>query len=1037
VYCKGCGQRTDDRERVCGACGTLLPQPCPNCQVRNDPEARFCTGCGSSRETPAGERKHVTVLFADLEGATAMIAGIDPEDAHETIDPALRTMRSVVRGYGGSVNRVAGDGIMALFGAPRALEDHAVQACYAALALTEEIPRVTGDLLRVRVGLHSGDVLVRGIENDFATDYDAVGETPHVAHRMETLAPSNGACASAATIRLAEGWVQARSLGRIRVRGLRERLEVFELLGRARVASTLDARATRGLTRFVGRAEEMALLQRTLEQVERGKGAAVAISGEAGIGKSRLTRELCERAAARGWRTVVEGGLSDGQATSYRPLGRLLRAWLQVDEHQSQQEVRASLRRHVDAIGAVFDRHLAGLQSLLDLPVDDPAWADLDPAQRQAEIIDALAALVLLSASGTPHLVVLEDLQRADEETRVALATLAERVADASVLLLVTERVEAGSGLWQAPGLHRIPLAPLVERDERRILDLLLGPDASLDPLKSVLAERTGGNPLYLEESVRDLIDAGLLAGEGGAFRFLGRLQTLRIPGSVKDVIASRIDRLQARLIPPLQTAAVVGRRFTRDVLSALLEEGGEGLAAALAELEERGFVHPVGDGDDPAWAFRHALIQEVAYQGLLRHRRRELHARVVGVIEGLHPDRLVEHVDELAEHALAGQLWDRAARYRLMSCKAAIERSASRQAVATFDRALETFDQMPRDQTIAKASIDLRAVVLNALLPLGDHERLLRNLREAEQLAESIGDLRRLGLVQSNLGMTLWLSGQNAAALEMTQKALAIATRLGNEALALGTMFNLGMIHHALGEYRQAIEVHAEILPALTGARESQRMNWGGYPGVFVRTFLAQSCLELGRTDEAADYVAYGSALADRFRHPYSQAMIRSIEGQLLLARDRPTEAIAMLDETLALCLAKEIHTMRPLIAARLAMAWLRIGEVRRPGEILAPVLEPEVFRRSGVYIWADLFLAAAETHLAAGATDEAVRYTRDAEILCRRNGALGQLAYSLELLGRIDRDREDAATATREAAEIARRLGMLPLLQRLGADG
>jgi tetratricopeptide (TPR) repeat protein len=770
-----------------------------------------------------------------------------------------------------------------------------------------------------------------------------------------------------------------------------------------------------------------------LEAAAAGNGRVVQIVGDAGIGKSRLTHEFAELARTRGWRVVIERGLAMDQVTSYRPLGRLVRNWMGIGEQQTQAGVRERLLSFVESLGTDERRaHVPALQSLLDVPVDDPEWRQLDPPQRRVRIVGALVALALRSAAVAPTLLLVEDLHSADEETLSALATLAARIGGAAVMLLVTNRPEMEEA-WNAADVVRIAVRPLGEPEQRKILDSLLGCSPSLEAAKEFLCERAGGNPLYLEESVRDLIDAGVIARSNDNFSLARPIRNVRIPGSITGVIGQRIDRLNAEDKSTLQTAAVIGRHFSLPILAELQGEVRETVAGRLDLLEQRGFIAH-GQNGEPSFTFKHALTQEVAYQGLLRTTRRKLHANVVGVIERFHGDRLAEYVDALAEHAFAGRLWKQAVSYRVSSCKSAIERSASREAVAAFDRALEMFEQMPEDGAKLKAAIDLRAVVLNALLPLGDHARMVRTLREAEQLAQSIGDERRLGVVQSNLAMGLWLSGENDQALELAERAAALADRLGNEALALGARFNIGIILHAQGRYEQAVAVHTRLLPHLVD-RERERMNWGGYPGVFVRTYLAQSCLELGRFAAAGEYVAYASSLADRFNHPYSQAMIRAIAGQLLLAQERPQDAIALLDATVTLCREHEIFTMWPLIAARLAAGFVRVGHIQPAREALEPVLAPATYQRSGVYIWGELFLAAGETELADGAPDKAAGFAQQAEALCRKNGAIGQLAHALELLARVEemQGRGEPPRRRAEALALARMLGMQPLVARL----
>jgi class 3 adenylate cyclase/tetratricopeptide (TPR) repeat protein len=1043
ISCPACGFRGTEGSATCGTCGAALPARmvrCERCGIPNDASAHFCANCGLLRSSPREERKYVTVLFADIEDSTAMVAEADPEDAAEQIQPAVTAMREAVRRHHGTVNRVAGDGIMALFGAPLAYEDHAVRACSAALEIVRDVTRRTDGAVKVRVGMHSGEVLLRGVENDFATDYDAYGGTPHVARRLERLAAPNSVRLSAQTLRLVEGHVQVRSLGRIDLRGLRDPVEVFELLGRDAGQSRFAVRFARGLTEFVGREREMAMLLAELERAGRGECRVVEIAGEAGIGKSRLVHELVVRAREKGWEVLSGAAEAQDRIGSHRPLGRLLRAWLEVGERESQGEVQAQLERTAGRLlgPGGLEVHLAALQSLLDLPIADERWWRLDPPERRDAIGRALAALAMRYTERGPHLLIVDDGHWADEETLRTLGALARELHDAPLVLIVTARSEPHAA-GRMPQASRMVLSALPVEAQQQMLVSMIGRGGALDALRESLFDRSGGNPLFLEEFVRGLIDAGTLRGSPGAFALEGGVGGLDVPASLYGVIGARIDRLDPALKSRLQTAAVVGRQFSVRILAALGD--AYSLRDDLDALERLGFVaRPPGVGD-VRYAFRHALIQHVAYLALPRAVRAEVHARIVGVIEDLYADRIAEYVEELAEHALAGRLWGLAARYRLKSCVAAIERSASREAVAIFERALETFAQMPPDEAAQRAAIDLRLAVVNALMPLGDHARLLETVREAQRLAESHGDERRVGVCCAHLGTALWLSAENEQALASGVRGSELGQRLRNQALYLGSRFATGMAYHGLGQYRRAIETHGEMLRAFTGKMETVRSGWSGYPVIFARTYIGHSHLELGELEPARELIVSGSELADRFAHPYSQAMIRWAYGQLLLWTQRTDEAIALLGRTLELCLQHDVLTMYTGIAAQFAAAYLQRGDAELALSVLQPVLDPKVYHRSGKFLWVELFLAAASAHLLRGDLAHAEPFAREAEQLCRVAQARGQLAYALEVRAQLAAARGDAAgreqarAHQREALDLTEQLGMRLLRERLAA--
>ena len=378
-----------------------------------------------SRATLEGERKQVTVLFADLKGSTELIEGLDPEEARKLLDPALHIMMDAVHRYEGTVNQVLGDGIMALFGAPVAHEDHAIRTCYAALAMqaamrryAEEVRRSHGLEMQARVGLHSGEVVVRSIGNDLHMDYSAVGQTTHLAARMEQLATPGSIRLTAATLRLAEGLVQVNPLGQFPVRGLTDPVEVFELVGASAIRRRLQASAARGLTRFVGRQQELAALQQALERAGMGHGQVVAVVGEAGVGKSRLVYEFVHSHHTPGWLVLESASVSYGKATPYFPVIDVLKRYSHVEEHDDTRTIRAKVTGQVLTLDAALQDIVPALLSLLDVLPEDSPFVQLDPPQRRQRTLDALKRVLLRESQVHPLLLVFEDLPWIDSETQ-------------------------------------------------------------------------------------------------------------------------------------------------------------------------------------------------------------------------------------------------------------------------------------------------------------------------------------------------------------------------------------------------------------------------------------------------------------------------------------------------------------------------------------------------------------------------------------------------------------------------------------------
>src|SRR5215475_6581800 len=552
-----------------------------------------------SRSAMEGERKQVTVLFADLKGSMELLADRDPEEARHILDPVLERLMAAVHRYEGTVNQVMGDGIMALFGAPLAHEDHAVRACYAALAMQEairhysaEVRRAHGVEVQIRVGLHSGEVVVRAIGNDLHMDYSAIGQTTHLAARMEQLATPGSIRLTAETLRLAEGLVQVTALGPVPVKGLAEPVEVFELVGASGLRRRLQVATARGLTRFVGRQAELAVLHQALAQAEAGHGQVVAMVGEAGVGKSRLVYECLHSHRTQGWLVLESASVSYGKATPYFPVIDLLKRYCSIDDGDEARTMRAKVTGQILTLDETLQDTLPPLLALLDALPDDSPFGHLDPSQRRQRTLEALRHVLLRESQVQPLLLVCEDLHWIDSETQVLLDRLIESLPTAQLLLLVNYRPEYQHGWGSKMYYTEVRLDPLPPASAEAFLQALLGDDPSLAPLKQLLIARTQGNPFFLEESVRTLVETAVLGGERGAYRLAQPLESLQVPATVQAVLAARIDRLPSEEKRLLQTAAVIGTDVPWPLLQAIAELPEDALHRGVTHLQAAEFLY-------------------------------------------------------------------------------------------------------------------------------------------------------------------------------------------------------------------------------------------------------------------------------------------------------------------------------------------------------------------------------------------------------------------------------------------------------------
>jgi len=627
-----------------------------------------------------------------------LLADRDPEEARKLLDPVLERMMEGVHHYEGTVNQVMGDGIMALFGAPIGHEDHAVRACYAALRMqrrvtlyADEIQRGGGTPVQIRVGLNSGEVVVRAIGSDLHMDYTAVGQTTHLAARMEQMAKPGSALVTGETLKLAEGHVQVRSLGAVPIKGLETPTAVYELIGIGPVRSRLQAAAARGLTRFVGREGELQQLTQALEQTTRGDGQVVAVVGEAGVGKSRLVWEFTRSHRIHGWLVLESGSVSYGKATPYLPVVDLLKAYFKIQERDDQREIRERVAGKLLVLDHALEPLLTPLLALLEVPVEEAAWGTLDPLQRRQRTLDAIKRLLLRESQVQPLLLLFEDLHWIDAETQALLDSLIERLPTARVLLLVNYRPEYQHAWGGKTYYRQLRIDPLPPQSAEELLTALLGEERTLEPLTRALIAQTEGNPFFLEESVRTLVETGALAGERGAYRLMRPLPAIQVPATVQAVLAARIDRLSPADKALLQTASVVGKDVPLSLLQAIAELAEDELHAAIGRLQAAEFLYEAGIFPDLEYTFKHAVTHDVAYGSLLQDRRRVLHGRIVQAIERAYPDRLAEHIERLAHHAFKAETWEKAVTFLRQAGAKALARSANRDAVSWFEQALAT----------------------------------------------------------------------------------------------------------------------------------------------------------------------------------------------------------------------------------------------------------------------------------------------------------------------------------------------------------
>jgi tetratricopeptide (TPR) repeat protein len=892
------------------------------------------------------------------------------------------------------------------------------------------VRRGYGIEVQIRVGLNSGEVVVRGISNDLHMDYSAIGQTTHLAARMEQLAPPGSIRLTTETLRLAEGWIQVTPLGPVPVKGLPALVEVCELVGAGPARTRLQVR---GLTPFVGRQAELTTLHQALAQAGAGHGQVVSVIGEPGVGKTRLFHEFTQASRKLGWLVLESRSASYGKATPYLPVIDLLKAYVQIEDRDDGRRMREKLTGRLSTLDPALGPIVPAFLALLEVPVEDPQWQALNPSQRRQRTLDALKRLLLRESLVQPLLLVFENLHWIDTETQACLDSLVESLPTARVLLLVNYRPEYQHGWGGKTYYTQVRLDPLPPEHADELLQALLGDDPQLHPLKRFLIERTEGNPFFLEESVRTLIETGVLAGGPGAYRMAQVLPTIQVPATVHAVLAARIDRLPLEEKALLQTAAVIGLEVPLALLQAIAEWPEEALRLGLMHLQAAEFLYETRLFPDIAYTFKHALTQQVAYETLLQERRRALHARIVEALEALAGDRLAEQAERLAHHALRGEAWDKAVAYCGQAGEKVMARSAYRQAVGYLDQALSALQHLPEQRDTLEQAIDLRLALRSALVSFGDWGRILGYLREAESLAAALDDPRRLAQVSHFLAFHFHLRGAYDQAIASAQRALALATAGGEVGVQAVANFYLGRAAHGQGDYGRAIACLGQTVAALEGPRRYQRFGQANLPAVQSRAYLAWCHAELGTFAAGRTLGDEGLEIAEAVAHPGSLMWASYGIGVLALRQGDLPRALPPLERAMGLCQDVDLPVVFPWIAAALGAAYTLGGRATDAIPLLRQATAQSTATEN-VHVETLCSLPLGEAHLAAGSMEKAHTLAERTLALARAHQERSNQAYALRLLGDIAARRkspehEAAEAYYRQALARAEALGMRPL--------
>lgn len=931
VQCPNC--QSDNREgaKFCDECAAPLPLRCSWCGTENRPGAKFCNECATSLAPPSGvrnpefgvhsptpgpqsplsytpkhlaerilaeqaameargsadgERKTITALFADLKGSTALIEDLDPEEARSLIDPVLKLMMDAVHRYEGYVAQSLGDGIFALFGAPVAHEDHPQRALYAALLMQEEgrkyaekLRREKGTNVQIRVGVNTGEVVVRSIrKSDLHTDYVPVGHSINLAARMESLATPGAILVSEHTYKLTEGYFEFKPLGVAQIKGVSEPLNIYEVLGVGPLRTRMQVAARRGLVRFVGRQTELEQTQRALERAKEGRGQIVSVMGDPGVGKSRLFHEF-KLAAQKSCLILETFSVAHGKTYPYLPLIELLKSYFQITVQDDEQKRREKVAGKVFLLDRRLEDTLPYVFALLGISEPASSLQQMDPQIRRQRTFEALKRLLVRESLKQPVLLIFEDLHWLDAETEAFLNLLSEGVATTRMLLLVNYRPEYQHSWGSKTYFTQLRLDPLGKEEAGELLAALLEERVGAQyaaPLRQFILEKTEGNPFFIEEIVQALTEQGILVRPGavGAQHAVLLPIDLHLPPTVQGILAARIDRLPTEEKDLLQTLAVIGKKFPFSLIKQVVIKSEDEIHPLLSRLQVAEFIYEQPAFPEGEYTFKHALTQEVAYNTLLLERRKVLHERTAQAIETLFHFRLEDYYSELAYHHSRSGNTQKAVEYLGLAGQQAVQRSAHADAITCLTTALEMLQTLPDTPERAQRELALQIALAAPLQatkgPAASevehvYTRAWALCRQGEEMPQLFSVLRGLWLLHH-------VRAELPKAQELGEQLLSMAERMQDPALLLEAHRALGGTLLWQGEFHRA-RVHLELGCAIYDSqhRRGAFLHGGADPGVSCLCDAARALWFLGYPDQALQRSHAALALAEELSDPFS----------------------------------------------------------------------------------------------------------------------------------------------------------------------
>ncbi len=999
---------------------------CFACQSAIGADDSWCSKCGAAvakRVDPDSEQRFVTILRADVVDSTGLVADLEPEAAVSRLEPALAAMRSAVRQFGGIVSKELGDGLSAVFGAPIADDNHAPLACHAAIELVRRVTSLGDSGLQVRVGLHSGRVVAYMVASEYSKVYEIGGVAQHLAARLEAVAEPNEIYVSEACQKLADGNVQFESLGRRQLKGFAEPLPIYRVTGATDVSSWRVRRARR-VARFVNRSKETALLRQLARNAGPSRQTALLV-GDSGIGKSRLVHEFVDELKREGWRSFHAECSPNLQSAPFSALKALITSIL--EEASADEDGPANLTGvQRSAIDAVLDR-----------PISDPEWAELEPHARGRAIIDASCAIVESVVLHQRTVILVEDLHWIDRASEAVMAALAS-LQSPGLLMLLTSR-PTGIPDWIARcNVEIAALRSLGEDAGREMLDDILGSSENMADLKSRVVLHTAAVPLFIEEVCRGLKDSGILRGHWGDLALARPVGELGIPTSIQGVIAARLDRVSREERSLLQIAAALGPRSTEVILREVSGLPEEVLQRCLVILDRSEFLVKIDIEPDGLLEFPHEMVRQVTYDSMVEKVRESVHARILSTLEA--SGSLHDEPSRLCYHAMRAKDWQKAFTYGRSAARKSLAQSAFSDAANYFEIAMTALDKTPFARSRETDAIDLRIEARTAFMSAGKVAEWFDLGRDAEGRANAIDDIGRKVAAMAVRSGAQNFYGAPLEAIETGEEVARLAGEWRNPGWLNLAQYSLGQAYFIAGRFRDAEQMLGQACLRLSGPDASAP------PGTTPKTLLLLCCMmksvnhtTLGEFDTATEFHQRAAAIANESNRPFDRVAAGYSGGFLMLGQGNPVGAAGILEEAFAVTQKYGVRIFVPVVECHLGIAYLEQGRLVDARKTLADAREEarsvgytSIVLRTSIYL--------AQTLSRLGDVPAALGMLREARNTARQQGFSGLEAEAL--LGEAmiqpasnEAERNSVLHQLRAAIGIASDIGAKPLLDRAEA--